>query len=70
MLFEDIIQAVDKLSQADRQRLRQYLDHNSIQVSQFSPEERIRRLNEAMDAMREGLTQDELDEMTAAMNEG
>ena len=72
MIFEEILQVVDQLSENDRQRLRQYLDQNKEQIRLargLTPEERIQRLNAALDAIREGLTHKELDEMTAAMNE-
>lgn len=66
MTFEEVLQVVDQLNDEERQRLHQYLDQ---QVHPLSAEERIRRLNAAMDAMRDGLSQEEIDEMTAAMNE-
>lgn len=71
MTFEEVLQVVDQLNDEERQRLHQYLDQQaqSIKAHPLSAEERIQRLNAAMDAMRDGLSQEELDEMTAAMNE-
>ena len=52
---------VAELNDEERQLLQQYRNQ--------SPEERTRRLNAALDAMSEGLSQAQLDEMTAAMTE-
>ncbi len=72
MTLHDVKKAVDKLSSDERRELREYLDQRESMEqpgSQLSPEERIRRLDVAARALREGLTQEQLDEISEAMNE-
>jgi hypothetical protein len=68
MTFEEILVAVDQLSQEERQRLRQYLDQTQI-TSTHTPEERIQIMDAAATAIREGLTLEEPEQMITAMNE-
>ena len=68
--LQEVIQAVEQLSPEERAELRAYLDrHEAEAPPTLSPEERARKLDEAFARLREGLTQEQLDEMTAAMNE-
>lgn len=69
--LQDMKNAIDRLTPEERRELRQYLEQRESTeqlTHELSPEERIRRLEEAVKALREGLTQAELDEMTDAMN--
>ena len=49
--------------------MRQHIDQVPEKASQLPPKERTQRLNAALDAMGDGLSQVQLDEMTAAMTE-
>lgn len=70
MTLSDIIQAVDKLSPEDKRKLRDYLEQDHRRALQnLSGEERARRLEEAAAKIRDGLTPEQLAEMTRAMNE-
>lgn len=69
MTLKEIIQLVDQLSPEEKNELRDYLTPiESVDINKLSPEERIRRMEEAIKAIREGLSQVELDEMIEAMN--
>jgi uncharacterized protein YeeX (DUF496 family) len=67
MTLNELIKAVDALSEEELRQLRDYV--NQRPVHRLSAEERIRMLEEASAAIREGLTQAELSEMISAMNE-
>lgn len=72
LTLQDVIKAVDQLSPDERRELREYLDQRESvpqPVQELTPEERIRRMDEAVKAIREGMTQAELEDMIAAMNE-
>ena len=69
MILEEILRAVNELNDEERQLLRQHIDQRSDKPARLTPKERMRRLNAAFDAMSEGLSQAQLDEMTAAMTE-
>ena len=69
MIFEEILCATTKLNDEERQMLRQHIDQIPEKASQLPPKERTQRLNAALDAMGDGLSQVQLDEMTAAMTE-
>ena len=69
MIFEEILRATTKLNDEERQQLRQHIDQVPEEASQLPPKERTQRLNAALDAMGDGLSQVQLDEMTAAMTE-
>ncbi len=67
----DLKAAIDRLSSEELRELREYLDQRESAehfTSGMTPQERARRLNEAFDQLREGLTQQQLDEITEAMN--
>lgn len=71
MTLQDVIKAVATLSPEELRQLRAFLDQlegTPSPAHDLPPEERIRRLDAAVEALREGLTQAELDEMTDAMN--
>jgi len=71
MTLQDVIKAVETLSPEELRQLREFLDQlegTPSPAHDLPPEERIRRLDAAVEALREGLTQAELDEMTDAMN--
>ena len=69
MIFEEILRAVDELNDEERRLLRQHIDQRPKKPAELTPKERMRQLNAALDAMSEGLSQAQLDEMTAAMTE-
>lgn len=69
--LEEIKQAIAELTPAERAELRIYLEQveSPPAVNGLSPEERARRLDAAFEQFREGLTPEQLEEMTEAMNE-
>ncbi len=69
MIFKDILRAVAELNDEERKLLRHYLEPTSEKPAVLTPKERTRRLNAALDAMGDGLSQAQLQEMTAAMTE-
>ena len=69
MVFEEILRAVAELSDDERQFLRQHIDKLPEKAARLTPKERARRLNAALDSLSDGLSQAQLDEMTAAMTE-
>lgn len=72
MTLQELMRAVDALSYDELNQLRRYMDDREQQLhfpQDETPEERIRRLDAAAAAIREGLTKEQLAEMTAAMNE-
>ena len=69
MILEEILRAVTELTDEERQLLRQHIDQVPEKASQLPPKERTQRLNAALDAMGDGLSQVQLDEMKAAMTE-
>ncbi len=60
---------VAELNEEERQVLRRNMNQVPEKGPPLTPEERTRRLNAALDAMGDGLNQDQLNEMTAAMTE-
>ncbi len=71
LTLQDVMKAVDQLSPEERRELREYLDQRESApqpAQELSPDERIRRMDEAVKAIREGMTQAELEDMIAAMN--
>jgi len=71
MTLQDVMKAVDQLSPEELRELRQYIEQREgvpRPAQALTPEERARRLDEAFEQLRDGLTQAELDEMTEAMN--
>ena len=67
MIFNDILRAVADLNDKERQLLRRYLDPLPEQSFVMAPKERMRQLNAALDAMGDGLSHIQLQEMTAEM---
>lgn len=67
MTLNELIKAVDTLSGEELRQLRDYV--NQRHIHNHSVDERIQMLEEASDAIREGLTQEQLDEMFTAMND-
>jgi len=71
MTLQELIKAIDELSYNDLDLLWRHMDerkHQTRPAQNLKPEERIRRLDSAAAALREGLTQEELVDMTQAMN--
>lgn len=70
MTLAEIFRLVDQLSPEERRQVRAYIDEREQETSvgTLTPEERWRRLEAGFAALREGMTQDELDELTEAMN--
>ena len=75
MTLQDLMQAIDYLSKQELHQLRQYIDEREKEQEEqthpahgATPQERVQRLQEAAAAIRAGLTQEELDAMTIAMN--
>ncbi len=72
MSLQEVIHAVDQLSAEELAQLRAYVHQRELHIQtarRLSPQERARKLDVAFTQFREGLNPDELDEMTAAMNE-
>jgi len=68
-MLTDAKKVVEQLSDDERRALRVYLDELERRPRRgATPEERIRRMDAAAVAIRAGMTQAELEEMTAAMN--
>jgi hypothetical protein len=71
MNLRDVIKVVDQLSPEELRELRDYINQREAQTSSepvLSPEERIRRLDEAAKAIREGLTEEEWKQIENDMN--
>ena len=71
MTLQDVLRAVDRLSPEELRQLRSYLDQLEGAIApahELPPEERIRRMDAAAEAIREGMTPAELAAMTDAMN--
>jgi hypothetical protein len=66
MTLADILQVVDKFSLRDKQLLREYLERE--ERKQLA-NEKIRRLDAGFAAMRQGLSEADLDAITQVMNE-
>jgi uncharacterized alpha-E superfamily protein len=71
MTLQDAIKVVDELSPDELQELRAYIDQREREsaIQSLSPEERIKRLDIAARAIREGFTEEEWAEIEQAMNE-
>ena len=71
MTLQELFKTIDRLSPEERAQLRAYLDQHEAHTPSartLSPEERARKLDEALTQLREGLTSEQIDEMTEAMN--
>ena len=69
MIFKEVLRAVDEMNDEERRVLRQHIDRLPKRPTQMTSTERMRRLNAAFDAMGEGMSKAQLDQMTAAMTE-
>lgn len=72
MTLQEIQTAIDTLSYDEIQQLQDYLMQRKTDLRPGrgrTSQERIRLLHESAAALREGWTQEQLDEMTAAINE-
>ena len=69
--LQEVMKAVDQLSSDDLRELRDYIDQQESQKSSalsLSPEERIRLMDEAAKAIREGFTNEEWTQIERDMN--
>lgn len=69
MVFDEIIRAVAELSDEERRLLRWHINQLPEEEVSMTPEEKTRRLNVAFDALGDGLSLEQVNEMTAAMTE-
>ncbi len=71
MNLQEVKAAIDQLSPEELDEIREYLKtreaENSVTAG-LSPQERARRLDEAFTQLRAGLTPEQIDEITEAMN--
>lgn len=70
-ILQEVMKVIDQLSPQELRELREYIEQRegtNRPVPELTPEERARRLDEAFEQLRAGLTQAQLDEMTEAMN--
>jgi hypothetical protein len=70
MMLDDLYQVVADLSTDDLDALSAYIEQEREQrrLAQYTPEDRIRKIEAAFAELREGLTAEQPDEITAAMN--
>ena len=68
MTLQELYQTVRRLSPEERAQLRAYLEQDDVPVHTLSPEERARKLDAAFNQLCEGLTSEDIEEMTEAMN--
>ncbi len=69
--LQEVKDAVDHFSPEELRELREHLEKRAVEIlsgHQLSPEERIRRLDEAAKAIREGFTESEWDAVEKAIN--
>ena len=69
MILEQIMRAVAELNEKERRLLLMHIEQFSEAANPLTPIERTRQLNAALDMLGDGLSQTQLDEMTAAMTE-
>ncbi len=70
--LQEVKEAIDHLSREELRELREHVENRFVEIlteHPVSPEERIRRLDAAAKAMREGLTKEEWEAVEQAMNE-
>lgn len=67
MRLDDILRSVSRLTAEELQQLRDYLDRVPEKPPRLSPEERMRRLNAAFEALGEGFSPAELENLVVAM---
>jgi DNA-binding protein H-NS len=70
MMLDNLYQVIDDLSTDDLDTLSEYIERQREQrrLAQYTAEERIQKIEAAFAELREGLTPEELDEITEAMN--
>lgn len=70
MMLDNLYQVIDDLSTDDLDALSEYIEQQREQrrLAQYTVEERIQKIEAAFAELREGLTPDELNEITEAMN--
>jgi hypothetical protein len=68
--LQEILQAIDRLNDEEREQQRAYLDRpvEYPPITDEDTETKIARLHEAFAEIRAGMTQEELDEMIEVMN--
>lgn len=72
MNLQEVKEAVDHFSLEELRELREHLEKRTVEIlpqHPLSPEERIRRLDEAAKAIREGFSDAEWEAVEQAMNE-
>lgn len=70
--LQEVKEAVDHFSPEELRELHEHLEKRAVEIMSqhyLAPEERIRRLNEAAKAIREGFTDAEWEAVEKAMNE-
>jgi gamma-glutamyl:cysteine ligase YbdK (ATP-grasp superfamily) len=70
--LQEVKEAVDHFSPEELRELREYLETRTgelLSQQQLSPQERIRRMDEAARAIREGFTEAEWEAVEQSMNE-
>lgn len=70
MMLDTLYQVIADLSTDDLDTLSEYIEQQREQrrLAQYTVEERIQKLEAAFAELRKGLTPEELDEITEAMN--
>jgi uncharacterized protein YeeX (DUF496 family) len=71
MTVKEMIARLDELTPDEIAELQGEIERrrNAAREHSISPAERVRRLDDAFDRLRDGLTDEEIDEITNAMNE-
>jgi len=64
MTMQDILRAIDRLTPDELRQLRDYIEQQQHQIAQIE----ITQLDRALEALREGLTSEQLDQLEWAMN--
>lgn len=70
--LEEVKNAIDHFSTEELHELRDHMEKRIVEIltqHPLPPDERIRRLDEAAHAIREGFTQEEWEAVERAMNE-
>lgn len=70
MMLDSLYQVIDDLSADDLDALSEYIEQQREQrrLAQYTTEERIQKIEAAFAELREGLTVEQLAEITDAMN--
>jgi tRNA splicing endonuclease len=67
--FDELLESVDLLTDQQAQQLKQRLDERIIVAKQENSQERLRMFQDVFAVFREGLSEQDLHEMIALMNE-